>query len=353
MKNMRNIGEKNKILSPAKMSRWCFSLEHFLSSGISIVDAFRMMEQDTREKEVVRAIRLRVEQGDSLRSAMEKSGCFDPFALAITESGEVSGRLEEAFIKLRNFYGQRETFRKSLMQAMTYPILVLGALLFLMLFILFYFVPSMAELYEQNTAWMLSSSGRVMRSCLFFRQYFVQILFTLSLTILLSVLLVAQIAQRYSDLPVSFHLPIAGELFRKQKMSEILWSLGVMTESGIDILKSIRIAYGSQSHPGIQKRIQGIERDISAGISLKESIRKIAPKEEKLIYFVGLGEDTGDLSGKLKHLSMQYKEEVDGKYQMISSLIQPIVILMMVATVGVLMVGIVFPLLDMNVLYAM
>lgn len=353
MKNILSIGKQSNTLSPAKMSKWFLSLENFLSSGITIVDALRVMEGDSRDKEVVKAIRLSLEQGDSLQAAMAKSGYFDLFSLAIVESGEVSGHLEESFIKLRIFYEQREIFRKNLMQAMTYPMLVLGALVFLVLFILFYFIPSMAELYGQNTAWMLSSSGRVIRNCLFFNQYFIQILYTLLLTILFAVLFIRQIAERYSDLPVSFHLPIVGELLRKQKMSEILWSLGMMTESGIDILKSIRIVSGSQNHVGIRKRIHRIEQDISAGISLKESVRKIVPKEEKLMYFIGMGENTGDLSGKLRHLSGQYKEEVDGKYRMISTLIQPVVILMMVAAVGALMVGIVLPLLDMNAFYAM
>lgn len=353
MKNILNIGKARKRLSPVKMSTWFSSLESFLSSGLPIVDALNLIGTTPWEKTVAKAIQSRLEQGDSLRLAMEQSGCFDDFSLAVVESGEVSGHLDLAFEKLRIFYQQKEQFRKNLMQAMVYPALVFCSLLFLVLFILFYFVPSMAKLYDSRSMDMLSSSVRVIHLCLFLNQYFVPMIYTLFLFVLLLATGIYLILENRSDLPPVFRLPIFGEVFRKQKMNEILWSIAMMTDAGMDILQSIHTVEQSQRHPGIKSRLCKIAKDISLGISLKESVRKNVSSEEKLIYFIGVGEQTGDLSEKLKDLSLQYREEANGRYRVIVALLQPVMILGMVITVGALMLGIVLPLLDVNMIYRM
>lgn len=351
--NMLSISKRNRILSPSKLVKWFFSLESFTSSGISVMQALNMMQSNPESRGVAKQLQSYILEGDSLTQAMEKTGVFDAFSLSIVESGERSGRLEEAFLRLEQFYEYRASFRKDLIQAMYYPLLILSCILFLLLFIIFYFVPSVMNMYGSNLSSVQAASVPVIQSCLILRQYFFSILYTISLFLFTIFYLIKAYFQTRTDLPLFFYLPVMGEVFQKQKLNEILWSLSLMLESGIDILNSLQIIQNTQKNLAIQKRIQELKAEIASGNSLTEGVLKIGMDDENLSYFIRLGEETGDLAGKLRYLSDIYRREIQKSYQYIATMIQPFMVILMVVLVGALTIGVVLPLLDMDLLYPM
>lgn len=350
--NIRDIFESRKKLKPSQYGRWFFSLENLLNSGIPLMQALESMKKDSAEGGTASQVKEHIAAGDSLRTSMEKTGVFEDFALAIVESGEQSGDLTAALETLRCFYMQRESFRRQLMQAMYYPLLVLGCLFFLMLFLIFHFVPSLARLYGEAVFLGEEKAFALIRGFLILREYFLPILCT---GILFAVFFrhgLGLLLERRSGYPLLYILPVAGGLFRRQKLGEIIWSVSIMLECGLDILRTLEVVGRNQHNPKIKEQIRELMRQISEGKTLEESLGHLPLKDEELKYFVALGEASGDLAGKIGYLAERYKREVESRCLSLSSMAQPAAVLLLTAAVGLLMIGIVLPLLDAGTLHS-
>lgn len=351
--NISNIFDKKSKLSTAQLDKWFFSLEQLIGSGLSILDSLDMLEESFPQKNIPRQMKQAIRQGDSLQTAMLKTEAFDGLSLSLVESGEQSGNLDRSFGKLHQFHGQKEAFRKEFLHAMYYPLMVLTAVLFLLGFIVVYFVPSLMNLYGGEIPQVGQTAEKIIRISLLLKAYFPQILYTFLLILLGLFLLGSLYADKRSGFPLSYHLPFLGQIFRKQKIHELVWSAGLMMESGIDILRVLTILEQSQNKRIFSQLLRAIHRKVAEGASLNESIQDVGVKERELLYFVGLGEETGDLSGKLNHLSNRYQLEIREQYKVFASLFQPLMVVCMVVLLGALMLGVVLPLLDTRLMIAM
>lgn len=350
--NIRNIFENRRKLSSSQLGRWFFSLENLLSSGIPLMQALESIGRSFPNNAAAEEIREHISQGDSLRTAMEKTGAFDSFALTIIESGEQSGELQSALETLRSFYMQRESFRRQLIQAMYYPLLVLGCLFFLMIFLVFYFVPAIAALWGPAIALSQQRSAILVRGILLLREYFLPIGYTLILLLLFLLKVLQFFMQERGGYPAAYALPFIGKLLQKQKLGEILWSLGTMLGCGLDILRSLEVISGNQRNPRIREQIRELMRLLSEGQTLEESLSCLDLEDGDLRYFIALGEESGDLAGKIDYLAQRYRAEIERDYRLLLSMVQPAVVLMLTAAVGILMIGVVLPLLDSGMLYS-
>lgn len=340
-----------KKLSLHENEKLFLSLHSLTYAGIPILKSLAISKEQINSKDAIKKVIKEIEKGESLESALKKSKAFDSFTTSIISAGENSGKIDESFHSLTSYFKTMNMIRKTIQSALYYPVMIFFALICLILYIVFNFVPSLVEIYGANMAYNNSSSFYVISSIMFIREYFLEVnLITISSVVFLFLLLNLAINKGKIKF-LKYKIPFIGNVLKKQMINNVIWCFYIMLDSGIPIMKTLDILIDTSYEKVTKEYIKRLKNDLGNGYSLSESFINLNLNDETALYFITLGEETGDLVNKLKLLSEIYTKDITNKYKELAQIIQPLFIGIMTLVVGILMFSVILPLLSYDVFY--
>lgn len=337
-----------KKLSNSELTTFCGQFALILRSGISSIEGLSIMIEDAPQgegREILEALLRETEATGNLYTALEAAGCFPSYMCSMTEIGEQSGRLDDVMNSLSEHYRREEFLARSIRSAVTYPLIMLGMMVVIMLVLVVRVLPVFNQVYEQLGSGLTGISGAVLN--------FGKSLGNYSVVFILLILLLAGIffyfactsggrakAARFSG---SFFL--TRQISEKTACARFASGMYLSLSSGLDIDQSLEMVSRLVDHPTVSQKIRLIRQRLSEGTDFTEAAGEAGIFSGLYLRMLHIGFRTGAMDDVMRQISIQYDEEIQEQMDSLVSKVEPTLVAVLSVAVGMILLSVMLPLI--------
>ncbi|MEO0409864.1 MAG: type II secretion system F family protein [Cyanobacteria bacterium P01_A01_bin.135] len=320
-----------------------------INAGVAVVRGLGILAEQTTNpkfKKALQSVNADVQQGTTLADSMGKHPkCFDNLYVSMVQAGEVGGVLDEVMNRLSKLLEDMARLNNQIKSAMTYPIAVAVIAIGVFLGMTVFLLPTFASIFDELDAELPA-----------FTQFMLSLSSFLRNPVYLLVMLVAIIAlvfafRQYYSTRVGretvdrllLKLPLFGDLIQKTAVARFCRTFGALSRSGVPILTSLEIVRDTTGNQVIANAIEVARQRIQTGgvISLALQQEQVFPP--MAIQMINIGEETGELDTMLMKVADFYEDEVEQAVKALTSIMEPIMILVLGGLVGSILVAMYLP----------
>lgn len=325
-------------------------LAQMLQAGLPLYDAMITIEEKYR-RDPGHALFLdiidRLKQGQSFSSALKMyPRVFDEIYIAMVCSAEETGSLADVFVQLSSLLEKREKLRKQIVSALIYPAFLLSFSVLVTLGLFFWVIPSMGSLFEGRTIHPLTQL--VLGISQFLRQYGLLLGLGGVTCCSLGWGVLRKKETRRSIYIRFMHWPLIGTLLLQAALARFFRCGTLLLHSGIPLIESLRLSRQVMQHPVLEEELARIEYKVIAGTKLQGEL-KLSPFFPSLVVrLLGIAEETGRMEDMFGTLAGIYEEEMEKSLTQLTTLLQPALLILLGAIVGLVILAILLPLTDVG-----
>lgn len=323
-----------------------------ISSGLPLemsLVALYDQTDDQKLKGILSQVRSRVSEGSSLHSALEEhEGTFSGLYVSMVRVGEASGTLDIVLDRLADFLEKQLELTSKIRGAMIYPAIMfvvgLGVLVFMMTFV----IPKVANIFEASNKALPFVTVVLIGASDFLRENFVLLLLFLAVVLFFG--------HRYVRTPsgkkvydrFSLRVPVFGKMSSKVMISRFTRTLATLLSSGIPLLESIRVSESVMGNSLYVDSIRDVRVKVAEGAAFGGCLAQTGIFPPLMVRMVSVGEEAGKMEVMLSKVADMYDTEVDGMLATLTSLLEPVMILIMGVVMGFIVFAILLPVLNLT-----
>lgn len=338
------MSDKVSLKDIAVMSR---QLATMISSGLSLLRALSILAEQTESKplqRIVAQVRNDVETGVALSTSLGRHPqVFPPLMINMVKAGEVGGFLDQVLVSVAGNFESELKLRGKVKSAMTYPVVVFVVAILAVVGMLLFIVP----IFES----MFTSLGGDLPAPTQFLVHLSAFL-TVAIFPLVALLVVFAIwwSRHKNDRgvrervdPLKLRLPVFGKLFRKIAISRFTRNFGAMLHAGVPLLQALEIVGETSGNVVIEHATKAVQDSVRSGQSLAGPLAEHAIFPPMVVQMMAVGEDTGALDSMLGKVSDFYDQEVEATTEQLTSLIEPLMIVVLGSIIGGMIIALYMP----------
>lgn len=331
-------------------------LATMVSAGIPIIQAIHILEDQSASPKLKKAtnqIAQDIEGGVSLSAAMEKHpSVFSPLYINMVKAGEIGGMLDDTLEKMAEEIEKEHELVASVRGAMTYPAVIMLVMVGVVIYLLTNTIPKISAVFSDlggdlpaSTKFLLFLSDSLQSYGLFIGVFFAGLFFGARF------LLKQNIKIRYMWHSVLLKIPVFGKLIKKINITRFTRTLGSLLSSGVAVLEAIDISSNILKNEVFKKEIKEASDKVQNGSSLSEPLKESKVFPIMVSQMIAVGEDTGTIDKVLLKLTNFYQKEVDHTVKNLSSLLEPVMMIIIGAGAGFIVISIITPIYSMADLF--
>jgi type IV pilus assembly protein PilC len=353
----QSVAQKD-ILAPFKRIKlsdlvvFSRQLATMINAGLPIVRALYVLSEQTENpklKDVVIAVRKDVEAGLSLSEALEKHPeVFSRLYVEMVKAGEIGGILDGVLLRLADQLERDQDLRRKIRSAMTYPIVVLVLAILAASFMLIFIVPVFAKMF-QDLGGTLPLPTRI---CMLISDILTSIFGVLVYAgMALAVVMFLRWKKSESGRKVwgraVLRIPAKiGDVVKKATLARFARTLATLSAAGVPILQAIEITATSSGNWVMESSLLKSRDAIREGIPLYKPLEQEPVFPPMVTRMIAVGEETGDVDGMLTKIAEFYESEVDAAVKALTSIIEPLMIVVVGAIVGAIVISMYLPMFE-------
>jgi len=323
-----------------------------LRSGIQLADALNaLVEQcvDPHLERVLRNVKEEITSGNNLAEAMAKHPrFFSDLYVNMVRAGEASGHLDVVLIRVADYLQKQASLKGKVLAAITYPAIMVIVGMAVVIFLMSYVVPNITRILKDRGQPLPFITELLMAASDFTKAYWIYVLLAMVIGGFFLKSLIGTDAGRLKFDGMLLRLPIFGTLFSKQAISRFALTFSTLLKSGLPALDSLKIVALVVNNAKLTQVINNIHARIIEGADIATPIRKSKVFPPMVGYMVSVGEQSGQLEEILDRIAESYEEELDLTIQRLTSMIEPIIIILLAVVVGFIIAAVLLPLLDFS-----
>ena len=323
-----------------------------LRSGIQLTDALNaLVEQcvDPHLERVLRNVKEEITSGNNLAEAMAKHPrFFSDLYVNMVRAGEASGHLDVVLTRIADYLQKQASLKGKVLAAITYPAIMVIVGLAVVIFLMSYVVPRITQILKDRGQPLPFITELLMTASDFTKAYWIYVLLAMIIGGFFLKSLIGTDAGRLKFDSLLLRLPIFGTLFSKQAISRFALTFSTLLKSGLPALDSLKIVALVVNNAKLTQVINNIHARIIEGADIATPIRKSKVFPPMVGYMVSVGEQSGQLEEILDRIAESYEEELDLTIQRLTSMIEPIIIILLAVVVGFIIAAVLLPLLDFS-----
>jgi len=323
-----------------------------LDAGIPIVQALRALGEQVHTDyfaEVIHSIAEEVESGSSLHKAMlRQENVFKELYLSLVNAGEKSGNLVAVLRRLAETLQRENTFKSKVKGAMIYPLVIICVMLAVIVLMFVFVIPQLQTLYDElgadlptTTKVLLAVSDATVSYWWLFL-----IIIMVGMFFLRRAINTEQGQEAKSK--VILKLPIFGMLTKQMELTSFTRTLSMLISSGLPILDALDISKKTMNNRVFQNGVDTAAQAVEQGGSLGEEIYRNKNFPSMLAEMVRVGEQTGKLDDVLNDLAQYFESEALRTVDNLSSLLEPVVMVILGVGVGFLVISLILPIYSLT-----
>lgn len=322
-----------------------------MKAGIPIIRAIRGLADSTAckaLKHVLLDLAEQLEKGRNLSQAMlSHPNVFNRLIVSIVHVGENTGRLDDAFAQLSDYFEQEQETRKQIKQATRYPTFVLVAIVAAMVILNLFVIPQFAQMFARFNAELPWSTQVLLATSNFFTRYWFFLLLGLVGLLFVGYRYGQTEAGRYRWSKLKLRLPLMGDIINRATLGRYARSFALMLKAGVPMTTALSLVAEAVDNDFMAEKIREMRRNIERG----ESLVRVSAQSELftplVMQMLAVGEETGQVDDMLYEVALFYEREVAFDLKSLTAKIEPILISVVAVMVLILALGIFTPMWDM------
>jgi len=322
-----------------------------LKAGINLKDALALMQENQKKEkqkaffgEMVAAL----VSGRSFFELLKERPEFTEYEYYSVKIGEETGTLTRIVEELGKFYERKNEQRRSLTNALTYPVIILCTAVLVVIFMLRMVVPMFEDIFNQNGVELPAITRMVINASDFIKNY--------GWLVLVSIGTLIALRKTFSNKPwfkerkdkLLLKLPYVGNFITTVYLAQFTQAVALLTASKVPMLSSIQMVRKMIDFYPLNKALGKVEKGVLAGTSLNVSMKESKIFDNKMISLVKVAEETNQTEYIFERLNQQYAIEVQQKSKLLSTLLEPMIIIVIGLFVGVILVSMYLPMFKLS-----
>lgn len=329
-------------------------LADLLEAGLPLMRGLDVLWEQTdnrRLQEVLASLATQVKEGKSFSEALTLyPKIFSNLYVNMVKSGEVGGMLSEVLARLADFGENEEELRAKVRAALAYPILILFVGMATVAVLLIFVVPKLVSLF-QDVGQILPLPTRILIEL---SQGLVHYWWVVLSMVVLSVFLLRRgrlsRSVRLAIDGVKLRLPVWGPLIKKVEIATFARSLATLLSHGVPILQAMQVVVQATNNELLRGEFERIGEQLKGGTTFSQELRRGRMFPALVTNMVAVGEEAGNLDRSLFKIADTYEREADRAMKLMTSLVEPVMILVMGSIVGFIVIAMLMPIFQIDLL---
>ncbi len=338
-------------VKPRDLSVFCRQFQSILAAGVTIVEALGMLADQTENKTFAKAIqetKASVQKGSTLADAMRAHPKVYPSLLInMVEAGEASGSLENSMERMSVQFEKSARLKAMIKKAMMYPIVIVIVAFAVLIVMSIVVIPQFAEMFES----MGSELPAITKAVMAFSGFIMNKWYVLLIIVVLAAVFFSWFAKTETGQTIfgmiAMKAPIFGKLVVKNASASFARTLSTLVSSGISLSEALEITSRSMTNIHFRRALQEARVEVEQGVNLSEPLRRCGLFPSMIPQMIKIGEETGSIDGMLTKAADYYEDEVEIATASLSTLMEPLIIVVLGVIVGVLVLAMYMPMISM------
>jgi type IV pilus assembly protein PilC len=343
---------QRKSVKPKTLMIFTRQLATLIGAGLPLLRGLNVLakqERDSVLKNATNKVADSVQEGSTFSEGLaQHPRLFNDLYINMVKAGELGGVLELVLIRLAEFQEKAQKVKNKVVAAMVYPIIVLLLAMGIMTFLLIFIVPKFETIFHD----MLGDKPLPTITLLvigisdFMQKHWALLLGGIVLVFTACKVAARTRAGRAVIDRAKLRAPLFGDLIRKTSISRFSRTLGTLVTSGVPILQALEITRKTAGNTVIARAISQVHDSVKEGESIMQPLEASGAFPPMVISMIDVGEETGQLPEMLLKIAEVYDDEVDNSVAALTSLLEPIMIVLLALIVGTIVIALFMPLIS-------
>jgi type IV pilus assembly protein PilC len=323
-----------------------------IKAGISLQDSLESIGSNLKKRkfrEIVIDLKNRIESGQSFSQALsEHQDVFSNLYINMVAAAEISGSLSSMLQQLAGYLDQEADTRSQVIGAMVYPIIIAVMAVSVTVFLLTFVLPRFLTVFEGKEHLLPAPTKIIMATSIFMRGYWYILLPAVGAAFVVFLYFIKTPVGRLWWDQTKLRIPLLRTLCRSLYITRSLHTMGVLTNAGVPVLDTLSITSQISGNVLYEKMWRGVHESVRQGNKIATSLSNYELMPSNVVQMIQSGEDSGSLSEVLKDVSDFYARELKTVIKAVTSMIEPIMIVLMGVLVGFIAMSIILPIFKMS-----
>ncbi|HUW26169.1 MAG TPA: type II secretion system F family protein [Gallionella sp.] len=341
-----------KPVTPMDLMLFSRQMYTLLKAGVPIMRSLAGLQESTQNPTfaaMIQDLRESLDSGRELSTAMRRHPrIFSPFYVSMVQIGEMTGMLDQTFIRLYDHLEFERDMRERIKTAMRYPSFVILAMVIAIVIINLFVIPTFAKVYAGFHTELPAITKILIGFSGFMVDYWMIMLAMLIGAVLGFRFYISTPDGHYRWDKYKLKLPIAGKIILKSTLARFARSLALSFKSGMPILQGMNVVGMVVDNEFMRSRIEQMRDGVERGESILRTAVAAGVFNPVVLQMIAVGEETGDMDGLMFEIADMYQREVEYEVKTLSSQIEPILIVALGILVLILALGVFLPMWDLG-----
>lgn len=329
------------------ISVFCRQFSVMQSAGLSILRILEILKQQTENKKLqkqVAEIHEDVQKGKSVSDAMKRQKDFPEMLCNMIKVGESSGTLDRIMERMADYYQKEYKQQRKIKSALTYPVIIVIVAILVVTLLVIKVIPIFVSMIPSGTALPLPT--RIVLGLSNFMQKFWWLVLLIAMAIYVLPKL-RNTPKGERDDAWKLKVPVFGKIFTKIYTASFARTFGILISSGVPLLDSIRICGEVIGSKTIKTTLDYLQEEVKKGATIGTTLERRNLFSPMLIQMLKVGEESGTLETVLNNTADFYDGEVETATEQLTTMIEPIIIVILGVVIGFIIISVMLPMLEM------
>lgn len=342
------FGSTGSTIKPGDVAIFSRQIATMMASGVPMIQAFDIIadgQKNVRFKNVLTDIKQNIEGGSSLHEALGRYPVqFDELYCNLVKAGEASGVLDTVLDTVATYKERTEAIKKKIKKALFYPAMVLVVVFLVCLIMLLFVVPVFAKTFQDAGAQLPAPTQLLVTSSEFMQSYWFVVVGIIGGGIA-AIIIAKKRSVKFAHFldRMSLKMPVMGNIVRNSAIARFARTLGVTFRAGVPLVEAMDAVAGATGSVVYGDAVKQMRDDISVGHQLQLAMKQTGLFPNMVVQMTAIGEESGALDNMLFKVAEFYEEEVSNAVDTLSTLLEPIIMVVLGTLVGGMVVALYLP----------
>ncbi len=342
----------DKPVSPLDLMLFSRQMYTLLKAGVPIMRALAGLQESTQSPALaamLQDLRESLDSGRELSAALRRHpDIFSPFYISMVQVGEMTGMLDETFIRLYAHLEFEKQMRESIKSALRYPTFVVVAMAIAVVIVNIFVIPAFVKVFAGFHTELPLMTRLLIGSSNFFVNFWPLVLAMIAGAVVAFRSYTHTVEGKYKWDKYKFQIPIVGKIILKSTLARFARSLALGMKSGIPIVQGLNAVAQVVDNEFMRARVEQMRDGVERGESILRSAIATGVFNPVVLQMIAVGEETGDLDGLMFEVAGMYEQEVEYEVKTLSAQIEPLLIVALGVLVLILALGVFLPMWDLG-----
>ena len=333
------------------LALFCRQFSTTLRSGITVVESVSILRKQTTSKKLEQVLEVVYDdllKGNSLSASMAKEPKVFPFLLVnMIDTGEVSGNLDNVMEDMADHFEKEYRLGQKVKGALTYPIVVSVIAVLMVALLLTFVMPTFVSMFDSFGAELPGPTKFLMAISGSLQHFWYVYIFVIGISIYFIKKYISTPQGRLRYDKFLLNMPLFGQLNTKVVMERFASTISVLLASGVDILQAIEIVQRVVGNEEIKQSLEQVRDGVRKGFGLGKTMEATGSFPPLVYQMVDVGENSGTLDYVLQKVADFYESEVETAIGQLTTMIEPLIIVVLGGVVGFIVVAMILPIFDL------